>query len=145
MPVFAPPRRWVLWLLVAYAVLAVVLLFSPVGPGTIVDAIMAWIHDDLGLTGVRQGWIEAPANVVLFAPLGLLLTLVFQHPWLGVAVAVVLSAGAELAQIVLPSRTPSLRDVVANVIGAVIGAAIAWAVIAHRRRRARPSATRRAG
>lgn len=141
MSVFAPPRRWVLWALAVYAIAAAVLLLSPIGPGRIGDAIMRWIHTDLGLTTFRQGWIEMPANVLLFVPLGLLLTLLFRRIWVGVAIALTASAAAELVQAVLPSRTPSLRDVVANVLGAAIGAGIAWLIIAHRRRRERQKET----
>jgi hypothetical protein len=144
MSVFAPPRRWVLWAFAAYALAAGVLLLSPIGPGRIVEAIMRWIHEDLGLASFRQGWIEAPANVLLFVPLGLLLTLIFRRPWAGVVLALVMSAGAELVQAVLPSRTASLRDVVANVLGAAIGSLIAWLIIVHRHRRGQQRGTTRA-
>jgi VanZ family protein len=45
-----------------------------------------------------------------------------------------LSVSAELVQVLLPDRLPSLRDVVANASGAVIGAALAWLYTVSRRR-----------
>lgn len=138
-----------MWALAGYALAAGMLLLSPIGPGRILGAVVAWIRDDLGVTDFRQGWIEAPANVLLFIPLGLLLTLLFRRPWIGVLLAVALSVAAELVQFVLPGRLPSLRDVVANALGAMIGAGIAWLVIMVRHRSqqsppGRPTETTRA-
>lgn len=129
-----PRQRWVLWALATYALAAVVLLLSPIGPGRILEVVVDWIQDDLGLTAFRQGWIEAPANVVLFIPLGFLLTLLFRRAWMGVLCALVLSVSVELVQILLPARFPSLRDIGANSLGAVIGAVLAWLFIVLRRR-----------
>jgi glycopeptide antibiotics resistance protein len=122
MPTRAPRPRWAIWLL------------APAGPGAILGALVEWIRDDLGFADFRQGWIEAPANVVLFIPLGFLLTLLLRRAWVGVLLAVMLSVSAELVQVLLPDRLPSLRDVVANASGAVIGAALAWLYTVSRRR-----------
>jgi hypothetical protein len=123
--------------LAAYLVAALVVLLSPVSPEAIVAAVTAWLRDDVGLSAVRQGWIEFGANVAMFVPLGLLVTLAFRHAWWGVAAALIISAGAELAQVLLPGRLASPRDVVANVLGAGAGAAVIVAVRAIRRGRAR--------
>ena len=48
------------------------------------------------------------------------------------ALALLLSIGAELGQIVIPFRQPSLRDVLANALGAVLGAVFAWLVVLRR-------------
>lgn len=126
-------RRWAGWALGIYALGAAVLLLSPVGPGRILGAVVGWIREDLGWSGFHQGWLEAPANVVLFVPLGFLLVILFRSARIGVMVAVMLSVSAELVQILLPDRLPSLRDVIANSAGAAIGALLAWLFTRHRR------------
>jgi glycopeptide antibiotics resistance protein len=122
-----------------YLVGALLLLLAPTSPQALVTATTAWLHSDIGLGEVRQGWVEFGANVVLFVPLGVLVTLAFRAAWIGVTVAAVLSASAELVQVLLPNRTPSARDVLANVLGAAIGAAIVVALRAGRRHRDTPS------
>jgi VanZ family protein len=80
---------------------------------------------------------------VLFLPLGFLLTALWRRQWIGFVVALVVSAGAEIAQLALPARTAAPRDVLANVSGALIGGAIAWLLLHRRRPRSRSSAGRR--
>ncbi|MFC7788621.1 VanZ family protein [Microbacterium sp. MAHUQ-60] len=130
-------RRWIVAALAVYALAAAVILVSPVRYSGIVRAIGEWLRGDLALTGFGTGWIEFFANAVMFAPLGFLLTAWFRHPWRGVVLAVVLSVGAELAQVVIPQREPSLRDVFANALGAAVGALLAWLLVMGRSRRAR--------
>lgn len=130
-------RGWVFAGLGAYLAAALVVLLSPVSPEAIVAAVTAWLRDDAGLSSVRQGWVEFAANIALFAPLGALVTLAFRRRWAGVVVALVLSAGVELAQTLLPGRVASPRDVVANVLGAALGAAVVLLLRAARRTRRR--------
>jgi glycopeptide antibiotics resistance protein len=127
-------RRWPLWGLLAYVAVVGVIVLSPVSYSGIVHAIGDWMGEALGLNGFGTGWIEFVANILMFVPLGLLLTLVFRHPWWGVVLALVLSAGVEIAQTVIPSRQASLRDVVANVLGAGVGAVLAWLLVLRRDR-----------
>jgi glycopeptide antibiotics resistance protein len=135
----------------ALGVAAIVLL--PVSYAGIVHAIADWLREAVGLTGFGSGWIEFGANILMFVPLGFLLTLLFRHAWYGVGLALLLSVAAELAQIVIPSRQPTVRDIVANTAGAAIGAALAWLIVLRRQHRAErraratggsPTATRRA-
>jgi hypothetical protein len=121
--------------LAAYLLCALVILLSPVSPEDLVTATTAWLRDGAGLAFVRQGWVEFGANVALFAPLGVLVTLAFRRAWAGIAAAVVLSAGVELAQLLLPGRTASARDVLANVLGAALGAFVVVVLRAAARRR----------
>ncbi|MFH8251573.1 VanZ family protein [Microbacterium sp. B2969] len=134
-------RRWVVWCLVAYAAAVATIVLLPIGYGDIVAAITRVIRDGLGITFFGSGWIEFAANVLMFVPLGFLLTLLFRHPWYGVLLALAISAGVEIAQIVIPSREASLRDVLANTTGAAVGAALAWLLVLRRdhRRAARPA------
>lgn len=129
-----------------YVVAVAVVLLSPVSPSAQVDGVTGWLRDGLGLAWIRQGWVEFGGNVAMFLPLGLLLTLLFRPPWWGLALAVLISVAAELGQLLLPARTATPRDVVANGLGALLGAGVAWLIIRHSRRsrRGRRPATRRA-
>lgn len=128
-------RRWVLVCLGVYAFACAIVVLTPVSYAKIVHAIAEWLESAGGITGFGSGWIEFAANILMFLPLGFLLTLLFRHPWYGVALALALSIAVELAQIVIPSRQPTLRDIAANTAGAAIGAALAWLVVLRRRRR----------
>lgn len=130
-------RRWVLICLAAYATTVALVVLLPISYATIVQAIAGWLDTTLGVGGFGAGWIEFIANVVMFLPLGLLLTLLFRRPWFGVLLALALSVAAELAQLVIPSRQPSLRDILANALGAALGAALAWLLVLRRDRRQR--------
>lgn len=128
------PPRWVVLGLAAYLLAVAVVLFSPVSYGDVMDAIDGWIRFGLGISFFGSGWIEFVANILIFVPLGLLLTLLLRHHWYGVMLALALSVLAEVVQIVIPSRQPSLRDILANVLGAAVGAMIAWLIVLRRRR-----------
>ena len=98
---------------------------------------------------------EALANVVMFVPLGVLLTLLvgaertpglLTRPVRAVAlstlVGLALSSAIELAQRTwLPTRVPTLQDVAMNTLGALVGALAVVLVTARRDRHER----RRAG
>ncbi len=128
-----------------YGVAAAVLLLAPGSYGDSVQAIADVLARLFGLGGFGSGWVEFVANILLFTPLGFLLTVLLYPRWWAVPLAIALSACVELAQIVIPSRQPSLRDVLANSLGALGGALVALLVIGwrarRRRRRERISAT----
>jgi hypothetical protein len=138
-------QRRGLWVaLGAYGLAALVLLLSPIGPGELVRITTSAVQGVPGLAGVRQGWVEFVANILLFVPLGFLLTGLVRPAWWGVVLALGLSVAAELVQVLLPARLASPRDVLANALGAAIGAALAWVVLIRRRPHGSPTATRRA-
>jgi len=140
---YAP--AWVRVCLALYLAAIGLVLLLPVSYSDIVTAIGDALASRFGALGFGTGWIEFIANILMFLPLGMLLTLLFRHPWAGFALAVILSISAEIVQLVIPGRTASLRDIVANGAGAAIGALIAWIVIVIRRRRpSPPPATTRA-
>lgn len=130
------PARWVVIALVAYVLGIVAVLVLPVGyheiVGSIGDAVRSATGSGSGSFG--DGWIELGANILMFVPLGLLLTLLLRRHWQGVVLALALSVAAELGQLVIPSRQASLRDVAANLLGAMIGAALAWWLVVRRER-----------
>lgn len=134
LPVSRDPR-W--WLLLYSGALALIAFWpTPVDRGAagLLDAITRaapWLTYDL---------IETTANVLLFVPLGILSALVLpRRRALVVPLALLATLAIETGQaLLLAQRTPSLRDVVANVLGAAIGLAIV--VVAARRRAALPAA-----
>lgn len=79
---------------------------------------------------LTYGVIETTANVLLFVPLGMLLALALPlHRGLVVPIALATTLVIESGQaLLLTQRTPSLRDIVANVIGAMVGLAVVHVV-----------------
>jgi len=131
-------RRWVGVCLAVYVAAVMLVVLLPISYSDIVHAIAGWLDTALGVGGFGAGWVEFIANILMFLPLGFLLALLFRRPWYGVALALALSIGVELAQLVIPSRQPSLRDILANALGAAFGALLAWLFVLRRdRRRAR--------
>lgn len=79
--------------------------------------------------------IEFSSNIVLFVPFGVLVSLAWPRVqgavvFLALVATVIIESGQG---IFLASRTPSLRDVVANVLGAAIGLAIVTSLQAMKR------------
>ena len=79
--------------------------------------VTAWVTFDA---------VEFAANVLLFAPLGML-AVAWRRPWWqGILAGVVASASIETIQLLfLPTRVADVRDVVANTLGAALGVAVA--------------------
>ena len=67
--------------------------------------------------------IEFGANILLFIPLGILLTvLVPRARWIVLPIALVATVTIESIQaLVLDQRTPSILDIIANTTGACVG------------------------
>lgn len=115
------PRAW----LVAYAVILATIAFWPTpvdqGAGALLRAITRIIPV---LTYER---IEFLANIVMFVPLGLLLTLIItSNRWLVLPIAFLTTVAVESVQAVaLAARTPSILDIIANTAGACLGMLLA--------------------
>lgn len=115
------PRAYLL----AYALLLTGIAFWPVpvdrGAGPLLRLITRAIP---ALTYDR---IEFAANILLFVPLGLLLTLILtRNRWLVLPVAFLATVTIECVQaLLLDARTPSVLDIVANTAGACIGVVLA--------------------
>ena len=112
-------RRW----LVAYVVALTLIALWPTPVDRGAAGMLAAITR--GVPWLTYDVIETAANVVLFIPFGALLTLVRPRsasPWRVLGIALAATLAIELAQaVLLPERTPSVRDVVANLSGAAIG------------------------
>ncbi|SJN40893.1 hypothetical protein FM104_11145 [Microbacterium esteraromaticum] len=79
-------------------------------------------HSEISLS-TSYTVFEFLANIALFVPLGLLLVAARPRANAGVVLLIGYSASAtiELVQTLLPSRFPTLSDVIANTIGTAIG------------------------
>lgn len=99
------------------------------------DRVVDWFHT-IGLSAVTDVEVEIGLNVVLFVPLSLLGTFLFRPGlvrWLLAGFAA--SAVVEVVQgALLPSRTATLSDLVANTAGSGVGAALALLLVLWRRR-----------
>lgn len=94
------------------------------GAFALLDRLLVLVHRVDALAWVRVDQLEFAANIVLFLPMGLLLTILLGRRgwWAALAVGVIASCWIELAQDVwLPSRVADPRDLVSNSIGTAIG------------------------
>ena len=135
-------RRIAGWTLAGYLFALTLIAFwpSPVdsGAGPVIDLITRIIPV---LTYAR---IEFGANILLFVPLGVLLTLILRDRALVLPIVIVLTLTIESGQgVLLDRRTPSELDIIANTAGACIGllGVAAWRSWRRRDRLARGSAT----
>jgi len=128
-------RRVALGALVVYTAMlaAVTLVASP-------DPLLRWTTHALqrvdGLHDVTVAVVERGANVLLFVPAGLQLccALPSTSRWLIWALCVVVSLGAEAAQVFLPGRDATPTDVLTNATGAAIGVLLHAALSVRRAR-----------
>jgi glycopeptide antibiotics resistance protein len=91
--------------------------------GDLLTTLAAW-HANGVPTFVNYAFIESGSNVLMFLPLGVLVTLIAsaRHSWIAPVVGFTASGAAELAQLLfLPNRVATIEDVVANTAGALIG------------------------
>ena len=133
------PQRVATWGLIAYfAMLAAVALWpQPVDRPVagLLRSTLRWLHRS-GVPGwVDYGFLESAANVLLFIPLGFLVTRLAGRGfwWLGTAAGLLTSCAIEAAQfLLLPARYPTAADVLANTVGALLGTLLA-ALLGRRR------------
>ena len=107
-------------------------------------AALRALHDHGLPAFVDYSFVETGANVLMFVPLGFLLTAIFPKRmwWLPTLIGFAASGAGELAQLLfLPNRVASIGDVAANTAGALVGTILAVAVrelvLARRRTRSR--------
>jgi hypothetical protein len=73
----------------------------------------------------ERGLANIVGNLLLFLPLGVLLTLAGIRPFGVVLLAALLSTGIEIAQLWVPGRNPNPADTLFNTLGAAAGVALA--------------------
>ncbi|TXK16051.1 VanZ family protein [Microbacterium wangchenii] len=118
------PRRLLLALLVAYVVTLALIAFWPTHVDRDAGPLLAAIERVFPWATYRR--IEFSANVALFVPFGMLLTLLMRSWPLALCSGVAASLAIEFVQeVALPGRTASVLDVLANALGTAAGVGIA--------------------
>lgn len=123
-------------MLAPYAVVLALIVWLPASAASQVTGIVfrfarfVSAHTDISLT-TSYTVFEFLANIALFVPLGLLLVAAWPraNAWIVVLLGYAASATIELVQTLLPSRFPTLSDVIANTIGTAIGCLLVRAVM----------------
>jgi VanZ family protein len=143
-------RRVCRWLAAVYLVaLALITQWpAPMDDGTagLIDTVLSWLHAHGVPEWLNYALVEFTANIALFLPVGLLGVVLVgvDRWWMTVLAGLLLSSLIELSQLLfLPSRFPTLYDVLANTTGTVLGAllaVIAFDAVDRRRRAQRASA-----
>ncbi|WP_127792803.1 VanZ family protein [Agromyces sp. LHK192] len=132
-------------LLVPYLVVLGLFVFMPGSDVQPVGGALVWAADMLSSLGVpfdaAYAFVEFTANIVLFVPLGLLLSLAGWHLpfWAIVLIGLVSTCVIEAVQLAIPGRYSTLSDVVANTLGTALGALAARWIGAVRERRSASS------
>lgn len=139
-------RRVLVALTVVYLLAVAAITLDPLPPDPhrngLLTSLLALFAQTPLLAWATYDVVEFAANILLFVPMGLLLTLLLgrQHWWLALALGVGATLVIEFVQRFLPARFSDPRDLLANTLGTVLGIAIAAAVTAAAGRR-RPAAT----
>ncbi|HET7530947.1 MAG TPA: VanZ family protein [Mycobacteriales bacterium] len=138
-----PAARWLLlaiWLgVVGYMTLSAVQPHN--GIDSFLRSIVRAVTGHTSALSTTRGAWEEIANVALFVPLGVLVTLVLQRRrrWLAPLLCCAVSVGIEVLQdVVVTTRHASARDIGLNTVGGVIGWLACLPLITylrHRRRR----------
>jgi glycopeptide antibiotics resistance protein len=142
-------RRVARWLAAVYLVALALITLSPApmddGTTNTITTVLAWLHAHGVPAWANYALLEFTANIALFLPVGLLGVVLVgvDRWWLTVLAGFLLSSAIELSQLLfLPSRFPTLFDVLANTTGAVLGTLLAMLAVdaaASRRRAQRQS------
>jgi glycopeptide antibiotics resistance protein len=128
-----PRTRIALIALAVYAAALALVAFWPVPVDSGAGPLLALIAELFPpLTYPR---VEFTANILLFVPLGVLLTLIDRRATLPIALATTIVIECVQA-VALAARTPSLLDVLANLLGAGVGLLLVVAFDRYRHRRA---------
>lgn len=117
-------------LLAPYLIALALIVFLPARDAGRVTGVVGWVADLVAMWGVpREPAVivfEFLANVVLFVPFGLLLSVAAPRwsPWAIIGLGCLVSVVIELVQLGIPSRVPTVSDVIANSAGAALGCAL---------------------
>lgn len=126
------------------SVLVALITLTPQGPttahGPVSMAILRFLHQvGVPASFSETAW-EFTANIIMFTPLGffLLLALGKKRVWLAAATMPAISGFIETSQLLfLPSRYPTLSDIIANSTGGwlgILGALVTLSALASRTR-----------
>lgn len=134
------PHRAAKWGLIAYVFIVGLISLWPTPVDRDGAELLARALGKLHRWGIPDwmdyGFVESASNVLLFVPLGALVTWMMggRYWWVGVSAGILLSSLSELAQFFfLPARYPTLADVAANTLGATLGGLLALLAMARRK------------
>ncbi len=105
----------------------------------LLEALLAGFASVPALAWIDYDVAEFTANILLFVPMGLLLTLLLGRWrwWLALSLGIAATLLIEFVQLFLPARVSDARDLIANTLGTLIGIAVAAVLRRARRPRAR--------
>lgn len=128
------PRRLLLVALVVYVLALAWITLDPFPADPHDNGLLRQLLSAFALSPVLS-WltfdtVEFLANVLLFVPLGALLTVRFGRRmwWLTLALGLATTLTIEFTQLFLPERVSDARDLLANTLGTVVGIALVAAV-----------------
>lgn len=120
-------------LLAPYSVALALIVFLPAHEAGRITGIVGWAADLVATWGVPREpaavVFEFVANIGLFVPFGVLTVIAVSRwsPWVIVGLGCLVSIFIEAVQLGIPSRVPTLWDVVANTAGTALGCgAVLW-------------------
>ncbi|MGV8882281.1 MAG: VanZ family protein [Rhodoglobus sp.] len=108
-----------------YLIVVGFITLDPAPPDTTKNPVVLWIT---AATPLTYGAVEFLANIAMFVPIGVLVTLLSRRWWMAAAVGFALTCAIELTQMFLPARFPDVQDIFANTSGAVLGSLAVAAV-----------------
>ncbi|WP_448809197.1 VanZ family protein [Agromyces bauzanensis] len=114
-------------ILVPYLAVLALIVFLPAREAGRVTGIVGWAADLVATWGIPREpaaiVFEFLANVALFVPFGLLLSVAAPRwsPWVVIGVGCLVSIAIELVQLGIPSRVSTVSDVIANTAGVAAG------------------------
>ncbi|GAA4378977.1 VanZ family protein [Agromyces bauzanensis] len=119
-------------ILAPYLVALALIVFLPARDAGRVTGIVGWAADLVATWGVPREpaaiVFEFVANAVLFVPFGLLVSAAAPRwsPLVVIGLGCLVSITIELAQLGIPSRVPTVSDVIANVAGVAGECVVVW-------------------
>lgn len=126
------PRRVLVAVTAVYLLVVAWITLNPFPPdphrNRLLTSLLALFADTPLLAWVTYDVVEFGANILLFVPMGVLLTLLLgrEHWWLALAFGVVATLTIEFVQLFLPARFSDPRDLLANTLGTIVGIAIIY-------------------
>jgi glycopeptide antibiotics resistance protein len=117
-------------ILVPYLAVLALIVFLPARDAGRVTGIVGWAADLVSMWGIPREpaaiVFEFLANVALFVPFGLLVSTAAPRwsPWAIIGLGCLVSVTIELVQLGIPSRVPTISDVIANTAGAAFGCVV---------------------
>ncbi len=132
---------WLALVIVSGAILAITLWPTPVDAPAhdTIGEVLTSLHRAGVPQAINYSFVEVSSNVVMFVPLGAVLTLLLPRKrwWIAPLVACATSSLIELTQLVfLPHRFATISDVMANTTGALLGSLGVLTIRVTRARRA---------